>query len=44
MNRILTQPIPKAGEEAGEAGEEGGEGGDTEMEPETGGEEEEPEA
>tara|TARA_R110001583_G_scaffold194480_1_gene365437 strand:- start:24 stop:458 length:435 start_codon:yes stop_codon:yes gene_type:complete len=37
MNRILTQPIPKAGEEEGESSEEGG---DTEMEPETGDEEE----
>ena len=43
MNRILTQPIPKTGEEAGESGGESGEGGDTEMEPETGGEEEESE-
>ena len=44
MNRILTQPIPKGGEETGE-GEAGEESGDTEMEPETGGEEEpEPEA
>ena len=43
MNRILTQPIPKSGEESGEE-ESSEEGGDTEMEPETGDEEEEPEA
>ena len=43
MNRILTQPIPVSSEEETE---EGGEvdDGEAEMEPETGGEEEEPEA
>ena len=41
LNRILTQPIPQAGEtEEEEGGEEGG-GEESEMEPEAGGEEEE---